>query len=139
MCIHSNTLFPKRAKEDIICYKVLDANMVSPYNNFQYDFKLFKANGITSLITDTIRNLFRKIKSIPLCSTYHYKCSIIYSRGLLHSYKTYENADTIISYWKYNNKGDFFIYKAVIPKGTYYYEGYLDIASRKLQIVEKLT
>lgn len=26
MCIYSNTLFPKRAKEDIICYKVLDAN-----------------------------------------------------------------------------------------------------------------
>lgn len=139
MCIHSNTLFPKRAKEDIICYKVLDANMVSPCENFQYDFKLYKANGITSLIIDIIRNLFRKIKSIPLCSIYHYKGCSIYSRGLLHSYRKYEDADTIISYWKSNNKRGFFVYKAAIPKGTYYYEGYRDIASRKLQIVEKLT
>lgn len=34
MCIHSKTLFPKRAKEDIICFKVLDANMVSPWEEF---------------------------------------------------------------------------------------------------------
>lgn len=139
MCIYSNTLFPKRAKEDIICYKVLDANMVSPFENFQYDFKLYKAKGITSLIIDIIRNLFREIKSILLCSIYHYKFYSIYSRGLLHSYQKYENADTIISYWNSNNKRDFFVYKAVIPKGTYYYEGFLEIASRKLQIVEKLT
>ena len=139
MCIYSKTLFPKRAKEDIICFKVLDANMISPWKDFQYDFKLYKANGITSLIIDIIRNLFRKIKSISLCYTYYYNYYSIYSRGLLHSYQTYGNADTIISYWKYNNKGDFFIYKAVIPKLTYYYEGYFDIASRKLQIVEKLT
>ena len=138
MCLQSKTIFPKRAKEDIICYKVLDANMVSPYNNFQYDFKLCKANGIISLIIDIIRNLFRKIKSIPLCSTYYYKYHSIYSRGLLHSYQEYGIDDTLISYWKHNNKGDFFIYKAIIPKGTYYYEGYLDIASRKLQIIEKL-
>lgn len=138
MCLESKTIFPKRAKEDIICYKVLDANMVSPYKNFQYDFKLYKANGITSLIIDIIRNLFKKIKSIPLCSTYHYECYNTYSRGLLHSYRKYEFANTIISYLESNNKRDFFVYKATIPKGTYYYEGYFDIASRKLQIVERL-
>ena len=111
MCLESKTIFPKRAKEDIICYKILDANMVSPYKNFQYDFKLYKANGITFLIIDIIRNLFRKIKSIPLCYTYHYKCRSIYSRGLLHSYRKYEDANTIISYWKSNNKRDFLYIK----------------------------
>ena len=139
MCLESKTIFPKRAKEDIICYKILDANMVSPYKNFQYDFKLYKANGITSLIIDIIRNLFRKIKSILLRSTYHYECYSTYSRGLLHSCRKYKFADTIISHLKSNNKRDFFVYKAAIPKGTYYYEGYFSIASRKLQIVEKLT
>lgn len=98
MCLESKTIFPKRAKEDIICYKVLDANMVSPYKNFQYDFKLYKANKITSLIIDIIRNLFRKIKSIPLCSTYHYECYSTYSRRLLHSYRKYEFADGFEAY-----------------------------------------
>ena len=39
MCIEVKNIFPKRAKTDIVCYKLLKEDMTAPYTGFQYDFK----------------------------------------------------------------------------------------------------
>ena len=46
MCIKVENIFPKRAKTDIVCYKILNKDMTAPYTGFQYDFKEYKANGL---------------------------------------------------------------------------------------------
>ena len=49
MCLESKIIFPKIAKKDIICYKVIDIKGYSIYNrSYQYDeHKTNKANRRT--------------------------------------------------------------------------------------------
>ena len=62
MCLESKTIFPKIAKEDIICYKVIDIKGYSVYNrSYQYDeHKINKANGGSRLIKDILFYFFYK-------------------------------------------------------------------------------
>ena len=52
MCIRVENIFPKKAKTDIVCYKLLKEDMTAPYTGFQYDFKEYKANGLFVLLKD---------------------------------------------------------------------------------------
>lgn len=56
MCLESKTIFSKIAKEDIICYKVIDIKGYSVYNrSYQYyEHKINKANGGFRLIKDIL-------------------------------------------------------------------------------------
>ena len=62
MCIQVKTIFPKRAKTDIVCYKILNKDMTAPYTGFQYDFREYKANGLFSLLIDIKDFIIRKVR-----------------------------------------------------------------------------
>ena len=133
MCIQVKTIFPKRAKTDIVCYKILNENMTAPYTKFQYDFKEYKANGLSNLLKDIKDSIIRKLrfKEPPM---YYF-----YSVGLIHTYK----CPPLIALSKFYKDLNRKVFKCIIPKGTYYYESYAsfedEYASRKLRIVEEIS
>lgn len=132
MCIRVKNIFPKRAKTDIICYKLLKGDMTAPYTGFQYDFKEYKANGLFSLLIDIEDYIITKLH-FKRFSMYYF-----YSVGLIHTYKN----PPLISLTKYVKKFNKKIFKCIIPKGTYYYESCdsfkNEYASRKLRIIEEV-
>ena len=133
MCIEVKNIFPKRAKTDIVCYKLLKEDMTAPYTKFQYDFKEYRANGLSNLLKDIKDSIIRKLrfKESPM---YYF-----YSVGLIHTYK-YPPLIVLAKIYKDLNKR---VFKCIIPKGTYYYESYAsfedEYASRKLRVVEELS
>ena len=131
MCIKVENIFPKRAKTDIVCYKILNKDMTAPYTGFQYDFWEYKANGLSSLLIDIKDSIIRKVrKEYPMCYWY--------SVGLIHTYKEIP----LITLTEYFKKIDRRVFKCIIPKGTYYYESCdsfeFEYASRKLKIIEEV-
>ena len=60
MCLESKTIFPKIAKKDIVCYKVIDIENYSVYNrSYQYDeHKINKAIGGFQLIKNILFYFF---------------------------------------------------------------------------------
>ena len=131
MCIQVKTIFPKRAKTDIVCYKLLKEDMTAPYTGFQYDFKEYKANGLFILLKDIKNFIIEKPYSLK-GEPYYY-----YSIGLLHTYKK-SALPFVINQCKYIKRR---LFKCIIPKGTYYYEssGSSKYASRKLRIVREIS
>ena len=130
MCIEVKTIFPKRAKTDIVCYKLLKEDMTAPYTGFQYDFKEYKANGLFILLKDIKNFIIKKPYSLK-GEPYYY-----YSIGLLHTYKK-SALPFVINQCKYLKRR---LFKCIIPKGTYYYESsdFSKYASRKLRIIEEI-
>lgn len=131
MCIKVENIFPKRAKTDIVCYKVLNEDMTAPYTGFQYDFREYKANGLSNLLIDIKDSIIRKVrKEYPMCYWY--------SIGLIHTYKDIP----LIAQSRYFKNLNRRVFKCIIPKGTYYYESYYsfedEYASRKLRIIEEV-
>ena len=131
MCIEVKTIFPKRAKTDIVCYKLLKEDMTAPYTGFQYDFKEYKANGLFVLLKD-IKNFIIEKPSFINGVLYYY-----YDIGLLHTYKK-PALSFVINQCKYLKRR---LFKCIIPKGTYYYESsdFSKYASRKLRIIEEIS
>lgn len=60
MCLESKTIFPKIAKKDIVCYKVIDIENYSVFNrSYQYDeHKTNKAIGGFQLIKNILFYFF---------------------------------------------------------------------------------
>ena len=131
MCIEVKTIFPKRAKTDIVCYKLLKEDMTAPYTGFQYDFKEYKANGLFILLKD-IKNFIIDKLYFPKGKPYYF-----YDIGLLHTYKK-SALPFVINQCKYLKRR---LFKCIIPKGTYYYESddSYEYASRKLRIIEEIS
>lgn len=131
MCIEVKNIFPKRAKTDIVCYKLLKEDMTAPYTGFQYDFKEYKANGLLILLKDIKNFIIEKPRSVK-GEPYYY-----YNIGLLHTYKK-PALSFVINQCKYLKRR---LFKCIIPKGTYYYESSDSdkYASRKLRIIEELS
>ena len=131
MCIEVKNIFPKRAKTDIVCYKLLKEDMAAPYTGFQYDFKEYKANGLFILLKD-IKNFIIEKPSFINGVLYYY-----YDIGLLHTYKK-PALSFVINQCKYLKRR---LFKCIIPKGTYYYESsdFSKYASRKLRIVREIS
>lgn len=129
MCLESKTIFPRIAKEDIICYKVIDIKNYSVYNkSYQYDeHKINKANGGFWLIKDILFHFFCRKK-------YFF---IRYYSGILHSFAFKEYAfNLFVNLEKYES---YTIWECVIPKESLYFEGhYNEYGSRKLKLVRKL-
>ena len=131
MCIEVKNIFPKRAKTDIVCYKLLKEDMTAPYPGFTYDFKEYKANVLFILLKDIKNFIIEKPYSLK-GGPYYY-----YSIGLLHTYKK-SALPFVINQCKYLKRR---LFKCIIPKGTYYYESsdFSKYASRKLRIVEEIS
>ena len=130
MCIQVKNIFPKRAKTDIVCYKILNKDMTAPYTGFQYDFKEYKANGLFSLLIDIKDSIIRKVREgFPICYWY--------GVGLIHTYKSFSSR-FLSKYLKEFNQR---VFKCVIPRGTYYYESdnSIEYASRKLKIIKEVS
>ena len=131
MCIQVKNIFHKRAKIDIVCYKLLKEDMTAPYTGFQYDFKEYKANGLFILLKD-IKNFIIDKLYFPKGKPYY-----SYDIVLLHTYKK-SALPFVINQCKYLKRR---LFKCIIPKGTYYYESddSYEYASRKLRIIEEIS
>ena len=128
MCLESKTVFPKIAKEDIVCYKVIDIKGYSVYNrSYQYDeHKINKANGGFRLIKDILFYFFHK--------KYYF---VGYVFGILHlfAFKRYA-LNLLINLGKSDS---YTIWECVIPKGSLCFEGYYnEYGSRKLKLVRRI-
>ena len=125
MCLEVNTQY-KIAKEDIVCYKILekdyDGNLFSPYTFFRWDLnKRTKADGKPTFTTD-----FKGTKYIAI--------------GYFHTFKNIVDAKKYSKLWPPLNHP--IICECTIPKGTKYweglYDGYKGFASKNLIIESKL-
>lgn len=128
MCLESKTVFPKIAKEDIICYKVIDIKGYSVYNrSYQYDeHKINKANGGFRLIKDILFYFFHKRYSF-----------VGYVFGILHSFVFKRYALNLLS--NLEKSDSYTVWECVIPKGSLYFEGYYnEYGSRKLKLVRRV-
>ena len=129
MCIRVKNIFPKKAKTDIVCYKLLNDDMTAPCTRFQYDLGEYKANGLPSLLIDIKDSIIRKVrKEFPM--------RYWYGVGLIHTYKSFSSR-FLSKYLKEFNQR---VFKCIIPKGTYYYKSddSIEYASRKLRIIEEV-
>ena len=122
MCLFVNTQY-KIAKEDIVCYKILEkdynGNLFSPYTFFRWNLnKLTKAKGKPCLDSKKTKNI---------------------TAGYFHTYKTSIAAKKDLKLWPCLNH---LICECIIPKGTKYWEGlyagHKGFASKNLIIKSKL-
>lgn len=125
MCLYKKHRFPKISNRDIVVYKVLLIASFS-YNIFHRDYvtpfkyKLVDINkpqiANDYLYTNFIESIFSKI----------------IEEGFIHAYTEYNIALNLFNNMKQNNQRPC-LFKCIIPKGTYYYEGFCgEIACRKL-------
>lgn len=119
MCLNSKWRFPKRAKKDIVCYKILEKvetdngdEYYTPYQDTEVDItKPFKAKGISLSFSNNTR--YEKTK------------------GYIH---TISSLEYIKTYLRGFGGIKFAIFKCHIPKGTKYHESIYDVeyCSRKI-------
>lgn len=117
----------KKAETDIKVYKVLlkyGLSYFSPYMTHT-EWKVGKTNEIRE------PSLLERLREE--------RNSNMVGSGYFHSYAEKVDAEKLITMWDDNHS----IFSAVIPKGTWYYEGYDETtggpayASKKLKIVDK--
>jgi len=128
MCLLSTTVKPKKAKEDIICYKFLMKGdcLKSPWREFIWE----------------LNKEYTAERSKPRYS----KKSI--TDGYFHTYKSHMEARVDADYHQcsrfwYGFPLNVCIYKCIIPKGSVYFEGICNggfegYASKKLIVVEAI-
>lgn len=110
MCLIKRHWFPKRAHEDIVCYKCLkrcDGDFVTPYCRI----KVVPGKTILTSAKNIFWGIFhKKIEGEGVHSLVN--CKNLYSNSI--------------------------IFKAIIPKGAWYYDGEYGVrASNKLIITSK--
>ena len=136
MClIRSNTnCGPKYAVEDIICYKILCKELwydkyYSPYKFFEYELnKLVSSNFSFTLPFIGMPTPQIEYNSLKLFRNFN--CV----RQGLHSFEYLSDA---ITYNKIFRKG--IIFKCIIPKGSWYYEGRDgDLVSDNIIVIEEI-
>ena len=125
MCLFINHLEPKIADKDIVCYKLVERTKIkgiykSKYQEFEY------------VIRQLYTNYF-DIKYVDMLIKRRYNLSAI-EEGMFHSYENYLSAITILP--------NLVVLKCIIPKGTYYFEGYFgnypSYASSQIRILEEI-
>ena len=132
MCLYINSLTPKIADKDIVCYKHVKRTKIkgiykSSFQRFEYIIRKLYTNNIN------IRFVNKIVKT--WCLTYPY---LMYSidEGMFHSYKS-RLCPVILS-----PLPSCALLKCIIPKGAYYFEGYFDdspsYASSQIKILEEI-
>ena len=131
MCLYINSLTPKIADKDIVCYKLVKRTKIkgiykSSFQRFEYIIRRLYTNNIN------IRFVNKIVKT--WCLTYPYFMYNI-DEGMFHSYKS--NLTPILS-----PLPSCALLKCIIPKGAYYFEGYFDnlpsYASSQIKILEEI-
>jgi hypothetical protein len=140
MCLYSHSVTPLIAEKDITVYKVLDKSLLSPYESFEYEFnKLFSTSKEDKhIIYDEFKWQYGTVKAIIHKGYFHAfqdKISAEQEVDMLTSFD-YEEED---KYIKDEYKDHYFVYEAVIPKGSRYFLGYSnEICSEEIIIKQKL-
>lgn len=121
----------KKAKEDIVCYKVLrvyNKNLFTPYTADEVPSQIYK--GELPMVSEPLkgRRFFRRI--------FH---SEFIGEGYIHTFRVKQCALNTVRYFE--RRGiETRIFECVIPKGTYYYQGIeRDYASEQIIYKEELT
>lgn len=126
MCLILTQLKPKIADKDIICYKIVKKSKVkgvykSGIQKFEYIIRQLYTNHIN-------------IKYINIYIKKYYNIFTI-GVGMFHSYANYLPTKLALS-------SDYITLKCMIPKGSYYFEGYsnnlLLYASSQIKILEEI-
>ena len=126
MCLIINQLKPKIADKNIVCYKIVKKSKVkgvykSGVQRFEYIIRQLYTNHIN-------------IKYINIYIKKYYNIFTI-GVGMFHSYANYLPT-------KITPSSDYIILKCIIPKGSYYFEGYLNnlllYASSQIKILEEI-
>lgn len=105
MCLFSKWRFPRKAKEDIICYKLLERRFgiwSTPYRNTPVVFN----NMMVPRVEHTV--------FVFSFSRGHEK-----GIGYIHAYTTKYNLNDI--YYIQGSRAKIGVFKAIIPKGTRYH------------------
>ena len=126
MCLILTQLEPKIADKNIICYKIVKKSKVkgiykSGIQGFEYIIRQLYTNHIN-------------IKYINIYIKKYYNIFTI-GVGMFHSYANYLPT-------KLAPSSDYITLKCIIPKGSYYFEGYsnnlLLYASSQIKILEEI-
>ena len=120
MCLYTNNKYPHIAEEDIVVYKILDENLRSPYQDFQYELNKEYINEDEKGVSD-------------------YSPFAIDS-GYFHAFRTRELArDKIRSIYIWKRVG-LKLFKAVILKGSNYYIDMHNeqICGDRIKIIEEI-
>lgn len=110
---------PRIALRDIEVYKVLTKEGKSPYQDYQYEFNQetkqisLKSNKCISGTIDIYEGYHSYSKKCRFVISFYYNYITVFPP------KKKENLNIFISGLSYSNK---VIYKAIIPKGTIYYQ-----------------
>ena len=133
MCLYITNDESKCAEKDIYCYKVV-INANSEYKTPIAGYKL--PNSLAGYTQEEPLN--NAVINLFCIGTY--RCLSIYG-GVIHSIKKLKSARSLFNKKIYNNLE---IWKCIIPKGTIYYEGIINIgnygyASKKLKYLYKIS
>lgn len=120
MCLYTDLKYPFTAEEDIVVYKILDENLRSPYQDFQYELNKEYINEDKKEVTN------------------HFPIAI--GAGYFHAFKTDELAKNNLKniyIWK---KVKLKLFKAIIPKDS---NCYIDIHGEeicgdRIKIIEEI-
>lgn len=129
--IHGPLRRIKKAKEDIVCYKILyvhNGNLFTPYTADEVPSQIYK--GELPMVSDPLksRRFFRRI--------FH---SDVIEEGYIHTFRVEQCALSTARYFGIKGS-EIRIFKCIIPKGTYYYQGTeRDYASEQIIYKEELT
>lgn len=122
----------KKAKEDIICYKILRVHcgyyLFTPYTVSEVPSQIYK--GEMPMVGDPLksRRFFRRI--------FH---SDLIEEGYIHTFRVEQCAHRVAE-WFAKEGIKVRIFKCIIPKGTYYYQGTeRDYASEQIIYKQELT
>lgn len=131
MCLVSKWIFPRKAKEDIVCYKVF----IVTQNPDTHEI----IEAVTPFMYEEV-NILQPIKAISKKSLlkrwWHGICEpYIKTDGYIHTVRNISLAKELIKYYQING-GE--IFKCIIPKGTKYHvgEGNTDLCSKTIKVIQ---
>ena len=129
--IHGPLKRIKKAKENIVCYKILRVHcgyLFTPYTEDEVPSQIYQ--GEVPMVGDPLksRRFFRRI--------FH---SDLIEGGYIHTFRVWSCARNAAEWFA--KKGiKVRIFKCIIPKGTYYYQGIeRDYASEQIVYKQELT
>lgn len=132
MCLKLNSLEPKIADKDIICYKRVKRTKIkgiykSSFTRFEYIIIRLYTNNLNIKCVNNIIKCFK--------SQYLRTSNYFIEEGMFHSYKKFIPPLSLIS-------PNYVALKCIIPKGAYYFEGNLNsipcYASSQIKILEEI-
>lgn len=119
------------AQEDIVCYKILDKDMTSPYQGFQYKFNTkYKVNIRQPRTKDKDGNMMFKLHKI-----FNDDLIILSLSKGFHSYTSLQMAKRRLN--RHVNVVNVVIVRCVIPKGSEFYQDSVDNEYVSNQIIAK--